>query len=154
MAGTLLGAAALSVVACGGGGKRTVNTSVEGVVFDISPALLAVRPSSDGGGADTLVNLGTLSEGEVVRYDARLRNAGAEPLVITGIDTTCGCTSVSHDKKPIKPGATGKFSFSLDSRGMWGLQMKLIDINTSAAERPFRIMIMARVEESTKNGNE
>lgn len=134
-------------VACRGG--REAQT-VGGAVFDISPELIAAGAAKVAGPdrADTMVNLGTLREGQVVRYDARLRNAGAEPLVIKGITTTCGCTSVEYDKKPIAPDAAGSFSFSLDSRGMWGLQMKLIEISTSAADRPYTIMVMARVEEN------
>jgi len=139
-----LGVVALSSVGCrGGNGAKTV----EGTVFTVSPSGLAVTPPTEAGGADTLVNLGTLTEGEQVRYDAHVRNAGTDPLVISGITTTCGCTSVEYDKKPIKAGDAGAFTFTLDTRGMWGLQMKLIDIATSAGERPYRIMVMATVNE-------
>jgi len=140
----LLGVAALTSVSCRG--KEQTRT-VEGSMFDISPATLAVTPPTEAGGADEMVNLGSLTEGEKVRYDALLRNAGTDPLVIKNVTTTCGCTSVEYDKKPIAAGETGALSFVLDTGGMMGLQMKLIDVETSAGERPYRIMVMATVDE-------
>jgi len=140
----LLGVAALTSVSCRGTQKVQ---SVEGAVFDVSPSVLAIQPSAEAGGADTLVNLGVITEGERVRYDARLRNAGTDPLVIRSVTTTCGCTSVEYEKSPITAGGTGNLSFVLDTRGMWGLQMKRIDVATSAGERPYRIMVTATVNE-------
>lgn len=33
-----------------------------------------------------------------------LKNAGDKPLVIEGVNTSCGCTSVSYSKEPVQPG--------------------------------------------------
>lgn len=126
---------ALLLVACGG--PRDTKTTA-GAVFDISPELLSAR-------VDTLVDLGTLREGEVVRYDARLRNSGVEPLVIVEVRTSCGCTRVEYTREPIAPGAEGELSFQFDSRGMWGIVRRLIEIETSAAPDPLKIMVQAEV---------
>ncbi len=128
---------AVLLAACGGG--QQVKTT-GGTVFEISPEILAGR-------ADTLIDIGTMRAGEVVKYDARIRNTGSEPLVIKSIDTSCGCTSVEYDKQPIMPGAEGGFSFRFDSSGMWGTQQKLVEIATSAGSRRFQIMVQAEVEE-------
>ncbi len=128
---------ALLAVACGGG--RAVITA-GGAVFEISPEVLASR-------ADTTVNIGTMRAGEVVKYDARIRNTGTEPLVIKRIDTSCGCTQVEWDKAPIMPGAEAAFSFRFDSSGMWGPQSKLVEIETSAHSRRYQIMVEAEVEQ-------
>ena len=128
----------LLLVACG---SRETTKTAGGAVFDISPEIVAMR-------ADTLVDIGTLRSGEVIKYDARLRNAGSEPLVIKNISTSCGCTSVEYGKQPIAPGAEGSFSFRFDSRGMWGVQRKLIEIHTSAGSNPYRVTVQAGVEES------
>ena len=124
-------------MACGGA-QPTAN--IGGAVFDISPEILAAK-------ADTLVDIGALRQGEVVQYDARLRNTGIEPLVIKDIATSCGCTSVEYDKKPIPPGGEGAFSLRFDSRGMWGMQLKLIEIRTSASQRAYQVMVQAEVAE-------
>lgn len=124
------------LVACG---SPEATKTAGGAVFDISSDVLAAR-------ADTLVDIGALRSGEIVKYDARLRNIGAEPFVIKEISTSCGCTSVEYEKQPIAPGAEGNFSFRFDSRGMWGVQRKLIEIRTSAGQRPYKITVQAAVE--------
>ncbi|MDR2883223.1 MAG: DUF1573 domain-containing protein [Alistipes sp.] len=128
---------ALMAVACGG--QQSVKTA-GGAVFEISPEVLASR-------ADTTVNIGTMTAGEVIKYDARIRNTGTEPLVIKRIYTSCGCTSVEYDREPIQPGGEATFSFRFDSRGMWGSQSKLVEIETSAGARRYRITIHAEVEQ-------
>lgn len=129
--------AALLAVACG---ERQQVKTAGGAVFEISPEVLASR-------ADTVVDIGTMMAGEVVKYDARIRNTGTEPLVIKSIDTSCGCTSVEYDKQPIMPGGEGSFSFRFDSSGMWGSQSKLVEIETSAGSRRYQIMVQAEVEQ-------
>ncbi len=131
---------ALFFASCGGG-QPTV--SAGGAVFEISEGILAARTAA----IDTLVDLGRIRSGEIVRYDARLRNAGAEPMVVKRISTSCGCTSVEYEKQPIAPAAEGAFSFRFDTRGMYGVQQKLIEIETSATGRPFKIMVRAEVTE-------
>jgi hypothetical protein len=123
------------LVACAG--RETVKT--DGAVFDISPEILDAR-------ADTLIELGRIREGEIVQFDARIRNVGTEPLVIKSVDTSCGCTSVEYEKRPIAPNETGQFSFRFDSRGFWGTQLKLIELDTSVSQYPFQVMVRAEIE--------
>jgi hypothetical protein len=130
---------ALGLFLAGCGGSRPVRTS-GGVVFEISPERLASR-------ADTLIDLGAMNSGEVIQLAARLRNAGTEPLVIKEVSTSCGCTTTEYEKQPIAPGAEGPLEVRFDSRGMWGTQLKLIEIDTSAGTRPFKIMLQAEVGE-------
>jgi hypothetical protein len=126
----------LAFAACGGPATTRV---AGGTVFEISPEILAAK-------IDTLVDIGRVREGEVVQYNARIRNTGTDPLVIKDISTSCGCTSVEYEKRPIAPDTEGPFSLSLDTRGMWGVQHKLIEIHTSASANPYRMAIRAEVE--------
>ncbi len=128
---------ALLAVACGGRKEASVTTG--GAVFGISRELIEAR-------SDTLVDIGRIKAGEVVEYKAAIENRGNEPLVITGIETSCGCTSVEYERAPIEPGERGAFSFRFDSSGMWGMQMKLIEIRTSAGAAPYKIMVRAEVQ--------
>lgn len=127
---------ALLLAACGG---RGVTKTAGGAVFEISSEVLEAR-------ADTLIDIGAVREGEVVQYGAHLRNSGTEPLVVKNISTSCGCTSVEYAKEPIAPGGEGSFSFRFDSRGMYGMQMKVMEIYTSASPRPYRLIVRAEVE--------
>lgn len=133
--------ACLLLVSCG---ERQATQSAGGATFDISPEIIETR-------GDTLVDIGTVREGEIVQYNAAIRNAGAEPLVITEISTSCGCTSTEYERQPIEPGAAGGFSFRFDSRGMWGIQHKLIEIQTNAARHAYKIVVVANVENDEGN---
>jgi hypothetical protein len=130
--------AVLLFAACTG---REATKTAGGAVFELSPEILASR-------ADTLVDIGNIRSGEVVQYNARLRNTGTEPLVIKEIATSCGCTSVEYEKQPVPPGGEGHFSFRLDTRGMWGMQMKMIEIHTSASPHSYNVMVQAEVSEN------
>lgn len=59
--------------------------------------------------ADNTIDYGTVVQGK----DDGLRtfiftNTGNEPLVITNVRSTCGCTVPSKPEEPIMPGKTGK----------------------------------------------
>lgn len=131
---------AFAVLAVSCGGRRaTVAFGGEGTVFDISPEILSTH-------IDTLIDVGTIGEGEVVKYSASFRNTGSEPLVVKSVNTSCGCTSVDYEKKPIAAGEAGHFSFRFDSRGMLGLQHKLIEVYTNFSTRPYRVVVQAEVD--------
>ncbi len=119
-------------------GSQQKTKTAGGAVFDISPEIIAAR-------IDTLVDVGTVRAGEILLYNASIRNAGEEPLVIKNVNTSCGCTSVEYEKRPIAPGREGNFSLRFDSRGMYGMQLKLIEISTSAGMYPYQIMLRAEV---------
>ena len=125
------------LVACGGP-QATRTAGGEGAVFDISSESLHRR-------ADTAVNIGKVRAGEIVQYDAWLRNTGEVPLVIINVETSCGCTSVEYEHKPIPAGEKGKFSFRFDSRGMRGVQIKAIEIRTSAGPQVYQLFVQAEV---------
>jgi hypothetical protein len=129
----------LLLASCGGrSGRETV--TADGAVFEISPEILSSHR------ADTLIDIGRVREGGIMEFDARLLNGGAEPLVIKGVDTSCGCTKVRYEKRPIAPAGHGAFSFRFDSRGFGGVQLKMIEIHTSASARPYRVLVQAEVE--------
>jgi hypothetical protein len=132
----------LAVVACSGGQKRPARTAGgDGTVFDISAQMLENR-------RDTSIFVGKVRAGEIIQYDGWLHNVGTEPLVITSVETSCGCTSVEYEKQPIQPDGKGRLSFRLDSRGqMTGRQVKHIDIHTSAGPNHYTIMVNAEIEE-------
>ena len=69
------------------------------------------------GVADTL-KLGHMHSGEMVVKTITLRNDTDEPLVIMRHETTCHCTSMEYDKRPVKPGELIDVKCTFDSRGV------------------------------------
>lgn len=62
-------------------------------------------------------DFGTVKEGTIVKYSFSFKNTGLKPLLITDVQTTCGCTVPSYDKTPIAPNAEGKIDVAFDSNG-------------------------------------
>ncbi len=94
--------------------------------------------------ADT-VDFGRIREGESVRYEMLLHNATPDPVLILTVNTSCGCTSVDFPKQPILPGAEAPLSFTFDSKGFRGFQLKSLTLTTSADQRPLKIIITGEV---------
>ena len=72
------------------------------------------HPATAAGGAEamrferTLIDAGHIGEDDVPPvYTFRWRNTGGKPLVVTRVQTTCGCAAASWDKKPVAPGGEG-----------------------------------------------
>ena len=42
-------------------------------------------------------------DGGTVEYSFSFTNTGSEPLIITNVRTTCGCTSPTWTQKPVMP---------------------------------------------------
>ncbi len=92
-----------------------------------------------------LIDIGIVRSGEILLYNASLRNTGEEPMVIKNVNTSCGCTSVEYEKQPIAPGQEGNLSLRFDSKGMAGMQIKLIEISTSAGTYPYQVLLRIEV---------
>jgi len=60
-------------------------------------------------------DFGTLSKGSVCTYEFTFSNIGKEPLIISNVVPSCGCTTPSYSKEPVAPGQTGKIMVSYDS---------------------------------------
>ncbi|HEX8019533.1 DUF1573 domain-containing protein [Mucilaginibacter sp.] len=81
-------------------------------------------------------DFGKIKEGDKVSYDFKFTNTGKSPLIITSARATCGCTTPTWPKAPVKPGESGVISVTFNSAGKSGLQDKQITVtaNTQPAE--------------------
>lgn len=52
------------------------------------------------------IDFGNIPKGTIKTNTFEIINTGNNPLVITDINTTCGCTTATYDKKPAKPDDT------------------------------------------------
>jgi hypothetical protein len=72
----------------------------------------------------------------VVKHTFKLKNVGNQPLLITDIRTTCGCTVPTWNKSPISANANDQVEVKFDTKGKANEQVKKITIiaNTFPAE--------------------
>jgi len=63
------------------------------------------------------------------------RNPTSETIRITGIETSCGCTSAKADIKEIPPGGSGSVQVRFDAGNRTGEQVKMVIVRTSDKEK-------------------
>jgi hypothetical protein len=90
-------------------------------------------------------NFGTIVQGTKATYIFKCRNTGSGPLVISYIDTPCGCTSREWTKTPIFPGAMGEVIVTFNSAGKLGAFHKTITVSSNAKTNPTKLTLRATV---------
>lgn len=80
-------------------------------------------------------DFGDITQGDVVEHVFKFENTGEQPLIISNVKTTCGCTVPSYPKgEAIAPGASGEITVKFNSRGKMGTQKKVIRIVSNIGE--------------------
>lgn len=89
----------------------------------------------------TEYDFGKILQGEVVSYTFHFTNVGEAPLLITGVEKSCGCTASEYSREPIAPGKSGQIKITYDSKGHHGIQSKTLMVltNTNPAQTTLRI---------------
>lgn len=70
----------------------------------------------------------TIKEGDQVTHRFNFDNTGQNDLVITNVKPSCGCTTPSWSKDPVKPGGKGYIDVTFNSTGKEGQQTKSITV--------------------------
>lgn len=78
-------------------------------------------------------DFGDINQGDVVEQVFKFTNTGNQPLIISEIKTTCGCTTPVFPKNPIMPGASGEIKVGFNSAGKANKQTKVLPIISNAA---------------------
>ena len=76
-------------------------------------------------------DFGVIAEGPAYQHTFKFKNTGKEPLVITNVNTPCGCTTPSFTKEPVMPGKTGEINVSYNSQGRIGVFNKTLSVQTN-----------------------
>ncbi|GAA5026879.1 hypothetical protein GCM10011506_12940 [Marivirga lumbricoides] len=84
--------------------------------------------------AETEHDFGDITQGDVVEHIFKFENTGTEPLILSNVQTTCGCTAPSWPREPIAPGETAELTVKFNSRGKMGRQNKVITIVSNIGE--------------------
>lgn len=64
---------------------------------------------------DSLVNFGTVNQGDKIHILFHCKNTGTKPLYIVSVQPSCGCTVASYTKEAIAPGMQGNVDAIFDS---------------------------------------
>lgn len=61
-------------------------------------------------------DFGKVIQGERLSYSFKFKNTGHSNLIISYVESTCGCTTSTPPKEPIKPGDSGEIKVTFDSK--------------------------------------
>jgi hypothetical protein len=78
-------------------------------------------------------DFGSIVQGDAVEHTFRFTNTGNEPLIITNVQVSCGCTTPKGwPRDPVMPGGKGELTVGFNSAGKMGAQTKPITIVSNA----------------------
>ena len=78
-------------------------------------------------------DFGKINEGDgKVTYIFDVKNTGDAPLIITQVETSCGCTAREYTKEPIAPGENGEVKVTYNPAGRPG---PFITVNSNASKK-------------------
>ncbi len=96
-------------------------------------------------------DFGTVKEGEMATYEFVFTNTGKEPLIITNVAASCGCTTPTWTREPVKPGEQGKIKAVYNSQNRPGPFTKSITISSNA-KTPTKVVNIKGVVERVPSG--
>jgi Protein of unknown function (DUF1573) len=116
--------------------------------------ILAIFPSITTGSSGPEIRVDKLSHdfggvivGKVVQTQFSVSNAGDSPLVISKVETTCGCTGAVRGKERLEPGEKTTITVSYDSSGLSsGRKSQNVIIHSNDPRQPsLRLQIFANI---------
>lgn len=95
--------------------------------------------------AEDTHDFGDIEQGTKVSHVFNFENAGTQPLILSNVLTTCGCTATDWPRDPVAPGDAGKIEVSFNSAGKMGKQNKVITVVSNAVNAQERVKIITNV---------
>lgn len=77
-------------------------------------------------------DFGKITEGEKVSHRFTFKNTGSNPLLMTMVKPSCGCTASNWSKEEIAPGGEGFVDLEFNSAGKSGVQRKNVTVYLNA----------------------
>lgn len=100
---------------------------------------------------ETSKNFGDIVQGDVVEHTFKFENQGNQPLILSNVLVTCGCTATKWPRDPIASGKSGEITVRFDSKGKNGAQNKIITIVSNAVNSREKVSIKTNVLPKKKN---
>jgi hypothetical protein len=94
-------------------------------------------------------DFGSIKQGDVVDHVFKFKNTGTQPLVISNVQASCGCTIPDWTKEPVAPGKTGMISAKFNSAGKMGMQTKVLTIESNSAAGAATVSLVGEVKDPT-----
>ena len=91
-------------------------------------------------------DFGKIKKGDVVEHVYEVTNTGKNPLIISNVQPTCGCTVPDFTKDPILPGQKGKITLKFNSANFDGVVHKAAQVYANVAKNPIELTFTADIQ--------
>jgi len=95
--------------------------------------------------ANSTHDYGTIEQGADGNCEFIFENVGTEPLMLTNVRSSCGCTVPNWPREPIAPGDKSVIKVKYDTRRI-GPISKSITVYSNGSEQPVVLRIKGKVE--------
>ena len=96
--------------------------------------------------SQTSFDFGKIKHNEPVSNTFTFTNEGTEPLVITSVQASCGCTVTEYSKDPIAPGGKGFVKATYNAAKV-GQFTKTVTVNANTEDAVVQLTIKGEVTE-------
>ncbi|MEZ5014710.1 MAG: DUF1573 domain-containing protein [Chitinophagales bacterium] len=96
-------------------------------------------------------DFGTIPQGIPVEHKFEFTNVGKEPIIISNVQKTCGCTVTDWSKEQIMPGQKGFVSAQYNA-AKEGPFTKAITVQSDAKQQNVKLYFKGTVEKSEQSG--
>lgn len=128
---------------------NNANNSAENATAEADSTVTQGAKASTGNGeisfSDEVFDFGQVSDGDVVEHTFTFKNTGTEPVIVSRVSTSCGCTTPEYTATPVAPNQNGAVKVRFDSHGQSGKQQKIITVVSNAKNNIQTIQLKGEV---------
>jgi hypothetical protein len=77
-------------------------------------------------------DFGKIPQGKPVSYEFTFTNTGNEPLIISNVESSCGCTVPKYTNTPVLKGKTGSITVTFNAASVQPSFAKAVTIKSNA----------------------
>ena len=98
--------------------------------------------------ADKIIDMGVLAQDDDKQLlRVSFRSSGDVPLVITEVRTSCSCTTIKYNRKPVMPGEEGVLNITVDpKKAPKGNFYRVLQVYSTAVSGVQNITLKAEIE--------
>jgi hypothetical protein len=89
-------------------------------------------------------DFGTIEQSSVAEYSFVYKNTGKEPLVVSNVQTSCGCTVPDWTRDPVKKNGSGIVKVHYNTHAVGGFS-KTITVHSNGSNTPVTLTIKGTV---------
>lgn len=103
---------------------------------------------------DQKFNFGMVRQGQIVKIEYYFSNTGNQPLLISNIEVTCGCTVADFPHHPVPPGDTALVLITFNTKDKYDRQDRTVKVISNALNSPSELRFKGVVLPPKENKKE